>query len=209
MKNAIYLVSLLAFTMMLAVSFASSAIGVSFPKVAPSHVTLYLNDSTTVAFSFVLYNGTAGTTCIGIPNSPQLQANGTYTSVSPPSGVPPFNGTMYITTKPNAVPGNYTVQLAGGCADPTNHGIAVVYLTVLPQQKPVTITTTVATTTVPSNSITSSVPPTTTPPTTIATVVPPPITTTNNTTLVYILVVIIVIAIIVIIAAFYKMRHRY
>ncbi|MGC8651868.1 MAG: hypothetical protein ACP5UH_01285 [Candidatus Micrarchaeia archaeon] len=196
--------------MMLATSFASTATGVSFPKVIPSHVTLYLSDSTTVAFSFVLYNGTAGTTCIGIPNSQQLQADGIYTNVVPSSGVPPFNGTMGITTKPNAVPGNYTVQLAGGCADPTNHGIAVVYLTVLDMQKPVTVTT-VVTTTVPSNSVTTApttVPSTTPPPTTVY-VTPPPSYSSGASSTIYILVTIIVIAVIIIIVAFYKMRHRY
>ncbi len=149
-NSIVYIAPLIALTMVLALSYGSTAIGISFPKVVPSHVTLYLNDSTTVNFTFTLVNGSAGVTCIGIPDSPQLQSNGTYASVAPSSGTPNFNGTMYIATKPNAVPGNYTVQLAGGCADPTTRGIAVVYLTVLPAQKPVT--TTITTTIPPTQS---------------------------------------------------------
>jgi len=213
MKNILYIAPMVVFAMMFATSFASTAIGVSFPKVVPSHVTLYLNDSRIVNFTFTLYNGSAGTTCIGIPNSEQLQANGTYTNVVPSSGIPNFNGTMTITTKPNAVPGNYTVQLAGGCADPTTHGIAVVYLQVLNMQKPMPATTTIpTTTTTPSNTITTipttSIPSTTVPATSTIYPTPPPTPTSSNA-IIYILVAIVIIAVIIIIAAFLKLRSKY
>ena len=208
MRTSIALLAFLSLNL-LSFSYATTAIGISFPKVVPSHVTLYLNDSTIVNFTFTLVNGTAGSTCIGVPDSPQLQSNGTYVALNPSVGVPPFNGTMVITTKSNAVPGNYTVQLAGGCADPTTRGIAVVYLQVLNVQKPITSTTvtSIASTTIASGSTTIPPSATTVPPPT--TYIPPPIKTAPNSTLIYTLIAIIVIAIIIIIAAFYKMKHKY
>ncbi|MGC8495586.1 MAG: hypothetical protein ACP5MX_00010 [Candidatus Micrarchaeia archaeon] len=213
MKNnsIVYIAPLIALTMVLALSYGSTAIGISFPKVVPSHVTLYLNDSTTVNFTFTLVNGSAGVTCIGIPDSPQLQSNGTYASVAPSSGTPNFNGTMYIATKPNAVPGNYTVQLAGGCADPTTRGIAVVYLTVLPAQKPVT--TTITTTIPPTNSITTptTIVPTTTVPTSPTSTIytPPTAPPPASNSIIYILLIIIVIALVIIVFAFWKLKSKY
>ncbi|MGC8586578.1 MAG: hypothetical protein ACP5K5_03495, partial [Candidatus Micrarchaeia archaeon] len=205
MRTSIALLAFLSLSL-LPFSYATTAIGISFPKVVPSHVTLYLNDSTIVNYTFTLVNGSAGSTCIGVPDSPQLQSNGTYVALNPSVGVPPFNGTMMITTKPNAVPGNYTVQLAGGCADPTTRGIAVVYLQVLGVQKPVTSTTAPSTTTVAPGPTTVPPQSTSVPPTTY---IPPPIKTAPNSTLVYTLIAIIIIAIIIIIVAFYKMKHKY
>ncbi|MEM0150077.1 MAG: hypothetical protein QXW10_04230 [Candidatus Micrarchaeaceae archaeon] len=211
MKNGIaYIAPLVVLAMMLVVSSASSAIGISFPKVMPSHVTLYLNDSTEVNFTFTLVNGTAGSTCVAIPNSQQLQADGIYTNVVPSMGTPNFNGTLGITTKPNAVPGNYSVQLGGACADPTDRGIAVVYLVVLSMQKPITVTT-VPTTTIPSNTVTTmpTTAPTTVPTTPTSTIYISPPTPSSNSTVIYILVAVVIIAIIIIIAAFLKIRSRY
>ncbi len=181
------------FSMMITAAYASSYLGVAFPKVTPSHVTMYLNDSILVNYTFTLYNGTAGTTYPGIPNSPQLAADGVFTSVAPISGVPPFSGLMTIYTKANTTPGNYSVQLAGGGQDTTTHGIAIVYLTVLNTEKPVTSVTT----TIPANSTTSH----STVPTTIVTTLTtiPQAGSALNTN--YIVIAIVIVIIIVIIAS--------
>ena len=189
------------FSMIITAAYASSYLGVAFPKVTPSHVTMYLNDSILVNFTFTLYNGTAGMTYPGIPNSPQLAANGVFASVAP-SGVPPFNGLMTIYTKANTTPGNYSVQLAGGGQDTTTHGIAIVYLTVLNSEKPVTSVTT----TIPANSTTTH----STVPTTIVTTlttVPPASSTLNTDYIIGIIAVIIIIVIIASVLVYSKKRY--
>ncbi len=189
------------------VSFAqSTATGVAFPIVVPSHVTAYLNSINTVNFTVTLYNGTAGNTCAAIGNSGQLQQAGIRATIAPSTGVPPFNGVLSINVSGTTTAGNYTVQLGTACADPSSHGIAVVYLVVLNQVKPATTTTAPATTMPPTTTVGGA--PTTTAPTTTAATIPPTAPPTFISTTVLVAVLAIVIIAIILLALWWYIRHR-
>lgn len=198
-KLMLIFTALLFFSALGGVSFAANnATGVAFPIVRPSHVTAYLNSVSTVNFTITLYNGTAGKTCLAVGNSGQLIQTGIHATLSPSLGVPPFNGTMAINVSSSAAPGNYTVQLGTACADPSSHGIAVVYLVVLNQLRP---TTTIAST--------SSITPTTTTSAAATTTAPytsPPVTTFNTALAAIVIVVIIII--IVLLTLWWYIKHR-
>jgi hypothetical protein len=184
------------------VSFAQN-IGTAVPSINPTNLTLNQGATGTVSFKIILINGSAGNTCLFIPNNNYLQSLNISASIYPDSGTPPFNGTLTIIAGKNTPPGtNYSVGLSPGCSDNLNgHPRGTVSLTVLGAP----VTTTIATTTVSSNS-TSNTPTTTvskqpTPPTTVAYTTSPTSTagSPNNTYLMIAAIAILVIIIILII----------
>jgi hypothetical protein len=193
----------------------ASSTGVATIRLNNTHATFYLNTSEIFAYNVTLYNGTAGETYLGIGTSSSLLSDGIQTGLTPGAGVPPFTGTLYVKVLENATAGNYTVPIGSVGADPSNHGIAVLYMTVLPYNKPSTTTTTVkTTTTIPSNSsATTSVAPTTTvpssvPPTTSVAVTTPSTSTYANTTVLYIIVSVVVIVIVIALVVYAWNRRR-
>jgi hypothetical protein len=191
---------------------AAASTGVASIRLNDTHATFYLNTSEIFAYNVTLYNGTAGKTYLGIGPSSALTANGIYTGLDPDTGTPPWNGTLFVKVLGNATAGNYTIPIGAVGADPSTHGIAVLYLSVLPYSKPVSTTTTIkTTTTIPSNSVTTSVLPTTTVLTTattsIAVVVPP--AAAISTTELYAIVSVIAIIVVVIVAVYLWNRNRW
>ncbi|MCL5007281.1 MAG: hypothetical protein M1164_01205 [Candidatus Marsarchaeota archaeon] len=192
---------------------AAAPTGVTSIRLNNTHATFYLNTSEIFAYNVTLYNGTAGETYLGIGPSSALIANGIYTGLAPDAGIPPWNGTLFVKVLGNATVGNYTIPIGAVGADPSSHGIAVLYMSVLSYSKPsTTVTTTVKnTTTIPSNSVTTSVLPTTTILTTattsIAAVTTPPVQI--STTELYIIVSIVAIIVVVIVAVYLWNRRRW
>lgn len=120
--------------------------------IARSNASIYLNSSLSVPFSVTMLSGVPGNTSIIIANGDALQANGVYVGVNPGSGIPGFNGTIYINTnvKPGVVPGVYVLQIESVGADPIYPNIFNFTLTV---HNAVSTTTTE----VPTTSVTSSI----------------------------------------------------
>ncbi len=206
----VFVVVLVSFALLGTSSAAST--GVASIRLNNTHATFYLNTSEVFAYNVTLYNGTAGETYLGIGPSSALIANGIYTGLTPATGTPPWSGTLYVKVLDNATAGNYTIPIGAVGADPSTHGIAVLYMSVLPYAKPVTTTTTVkTTTTIPSNSVTTSVLPTTTVLTTATTSIAAVTTQTMplSTTELYTIVSVIAIIVVVITAIYWWNKKRW
>jgi hypothetical protein len=207
---AIFAAILVSFALLGTATAAST--GVASIRLNNTHATFYLNTSEIFTYNVTLYNGTAGKTYLGIGPSSALIANGIYTGLAPDTGTPPWSGTLLVRVLGNATAGNYTVPIGAVGADPSTHGIAVLYMSILPYTEPSTTTTTVkTTTTIPSNSVTTSVLPTTTVLTTattsIAAVATQPVAL--SATELYVIVSIIAIIVVVIVAVYLWNRKRW
>ncbi|MEM3841126.1 MAG: hypothetical protein QXN59_00300 [Candidatus Micrarchaeaceae archaeon] len=189
----------------------ASSTGVATIHLNNTHASMYLNSSEIFGYTVTLYNGTAGETYLGIGSSTALTSNGIYTGLDPAAGVPPFNGTLYVKILYNATPGNYTVPIGSVGADPSNHGIAVLYLTVLPTTKPITTTTikpvtNATTSTAPTTTIPRTTAPTTTVPGTVSSTISQSFITPSPIDLY--LIIIVVVIVVVVIALYVLIRGR-
>ena len=183
-------------------SFAQS--GTSTISLNPTTITLHAGQSGTSAYTVTLVNGSAGSTCLFIPNNNELQAPAINitASIYPDSGTPPFSGTLSIFTSRNSAPGTYAVRLAAGCADGLGGKPgAQVNLTIL---APVATTSIAPTTTVTSHSTSAPTTAPSTVPTTPTTTMPYTPTSSSFYALLAIIIIIIVIIIIVVAVWWYR-----
>ncbi|MCL4404381.1 hypothetical protein M1583_00100 [Candidatus Marsarchaeota archaeon] len=201
---AIPVLILLSFVM---VSFATTPTGVAFPKVNPSHLSVYLNSTDYINYTITVYNGTASPVTVG--TSPAVAKYGVNVGFIPNSGLPPYSGKIRLYITPNATPGNYTLYLATSPNMSNTHGVAVIYLVVYNRTAPTTSTSTVATTsTVSPTSPTTVAPtaPTTVPP---STTVPPTTSITNPLLLEYVVIAVVVVVVVAILVYLLIRRNRF
>lgn len=197
------LFAILFSAMIVGLSFAQSS-GTSIPSLTPSSLTLHQGSSGSVAFKVTLISGSAGSTCLFIPNNNYLQSVHIVASIYPDAGTPPFNGTLTVSAGANTPPGtNYTVGLATGCADGLNGNKgATLSLTVL--GAPITTTSPSSNATAPSTTTPTTAPASTTAPS--YTTIPSTTPSSPNNTYVTVAVIAIIIIIIIMILAIWWTR---
>ncbi|MDE1868555.1 MAG: hypothetical protein KGH60_01140 [Candidatus Micrarchaeota archaeon] len=149
-------------------SFAANGYGTSSISTNPSSVSVSEGHSATVNYTVALASGNTWGTTLYVANENQLNSSGILTSISKPSGDPPYSGTLTITAslaQPSATPGTYHVILAATGDDPSSSNSTVMLTVTAPTTTTVpasgsgsnTTATTTPTTSVPATVATTSI----------------------------------------------------
>jgi hypothetical protein len=93
--------------------------GTSSITLSSSSVNLNAGSNVRVNYTVNLASGNTWGTTLAVTNNNQLATQGITTSMSNPSGDPPFSGILTITASASAAPGPYTVTLAATGDDPS------------------------------------------------------------------------------------------
>lgn len=160
MRDSTLIAKLIFFSIVLValVQFGTLAGAQSAPTgvshfVSSNSTIVYLNGSGSIPFSLNLVSGTSGTTYLILANQQALTSNGVNVELTPGSGIPTFNGTIYINTNTNTskvVAGVYKLEIGSGGADPISQGIYNITLIVEKSNAPATTTSTASKTTISS-----------------------------------------------------------
>lgn len=165
-KLANIAIILSAIAILIPAASAAYGYGTSTISTTPSSVSIMAAHSANVNYTVNLASGNTWGTTLSVVNNNQLSAQGITTSISNPSGNPPFSGMLTLTTSQATSPGTYQVVLAATGDDPSTSNATVV-LTVPAPATTSTVpaggsgstapTTTVPTTSVPATVATTSI----------------------------------------------------